>query len=116
MSSPLRGAWELISEGQEGFAVFTESHFNIYVVQKGAQGPGPAQDELGDASRTMRGSGGTYSVSGSTAVLHYLVTRVPNYYDRDLRIDFDVSDDTLTIRGTQPDGTTMAQSNWRKVG
>ena len=119
MESPLKGAWGLNSDSQEGFAVFTDSHFNIYVVQKSgppAEGLGGAEDSLGDASRTMRGSGGTYTVSGSTAVLHYLVTRVPNYYDRDLKIEFKLAEDTLAISGTQPDGTTMAESIWRKVG
>ena len=50
MESPLKGAWELISDTQEGFAVFTDSHFNIYVVQKPGlpvQGTGAAEDSLG---------------------------------------------------------------------
>ncbi|MCH8206699.1 MAG: hypothetical protein IH956_06805 [Chloroflexi bacterium] len=70
MSSPLAGAWELISDVQEGFAVFTQSHFNIYVVGKPGTGfaGGESAEELSDAaSRTMRGSGGTYTVSGSAA-------------------------------------------------
>ena len=118
MSSPQTGAWELISDAQEGFAVFTQSHFNIYVVGKpgtGFAGSETAEEQSEAASRTMRGSGGTYTVSGSAAVLHYLVTRVPNYVGRDLKIEFEIDGDALTIQGTQPDGTRMESSTWRRL-
>lgn len=118
MSSPLTGAWELISDAQEGFAVFTRSHFNIYVVGKPGTGfvGGESRGEQSDAaSQTMRGSGGTYTVSGSAAVLYYLVTRVPNYVGRDLNIDFTIDGNTMTIKGTQPDGTLMEKSTWRRL-
>ena len=115
MSSPLAGAWELVSDTQEGFAVFTESHFNIYVVAKPGTGfPGREPVEA-DASRTMRGSGGTYAISDSSAVLHYLVTRVPNYVGRDLHMEFQIDGGTMTIEGTQPDGTRMERSTWRRL-
>ena len=30
-ASTLAGAWELVSDGQQGFMVFTDEHFNIYM-------------------------------------------------------------------------------------
>ena len=115
MSSPLAGAWELISDTREGIAVFTETHFNIYVVGKPGTGFPGTESAESEASSTMRGSGGTYTVSGATAVLHYLVTRVPNYVGRDLNLEFEIDANTMTIEGTQPDGTRMERSAWRRL-
>ena len=63
----------------------------------------------------MRGSGGTYTVSDSAAILHYLVTRVPNYAGRDLNREFEIDGDTLTIERMQLDDTHMKRSTWRRL-
>ena len=116
MSSSIVGAWQLVSDTREGFMVFTDQRFNIYAGVEDQRLVQNAASEEALTARTVHGSGGTYQSDGSTAMLHYRVTAVPGYADREVEIAFDLEGAELTIRGTQPDGTQDARSTWLKVG
>ncbi len=69
-----------------------------------------------EANQTMQLSGGTYTISGSKAILKYGLSGVPDYLGRDLELDFSIEGDTMIIRGTQPDGSTTEETTWRRLG
>ena len=115
MKSPLTGAWELVSDGQQGFMVFTDEHFNIYVDPLDRPTLDAADAYASQWAPTVRGTGGTYSVDGSTAALHYTATPATDSPDTDLSVEYEMSGDELRFRGTQPDGSVTPQSTWRRV-
>ncbi len=111
MGSPLVGTWKLISETREGLAVFTETNFSLHVSEKRTA----TADAAFEANQTMRLSGGTYTVDGSAAVLHYGLSGRPDYVGKDLRLEFAIEGARMTIQGTQPDGVETAESTWERA-
>lgn len=70
MSSPLVGAWEAVSDTDQGISVFTETHFSMVVMPKNRQrseGSEPTPEEAMAAYRGVRALAGTYTISGSRA-------------------------------------------------
>lgn len=70
MSSPLVGAWEAVSDTDQGISVFTETHFSMVVMPKNRQrseGSEPTPEEAMAAYRGVRALAGTYTISDSRA-------------------------------------------------
>ena len=73
MNSQLAGAWELVSDTQNGIAVFTDTYFNITITAKDRQpfkAAEPTDAEAAEAYRTLSTAAGTYDISGTTLILH----------------------------------------------
>ena len=118
MGSPLVGAWEAESDTSEGFLILTETHCSMTFNPKNRkrfQGSEPTEEEAAEAYRTLGASAGTYTVSGSTAILREIVCRVPNHVGGDLKIEFAIEGDRMTAVITQPDGTEGGEVTLRKV-
>ena len=118
MGSPFVGVWEVVSDVFEGFWIFTETHFNLFTTGKNRkhfQGSELTQEEAAEVYRTLRATSGTYSVSGSTVVIHYTVSRVPNFVGEDAKWEFEIQGDRRTGQGKHPDGRTAGPLTFRKV-
>jgi len=99
MNSPLTGAWELVSETQNGIAVFTDAYFNITIVAKDRQrfkADEPTDAEAAEAYRTLSTAAGTYEVSGTTLILHRMVNRNPNWTGKDALWEIAIDGERLT--------------------
>jgi hypothetical protein len=109
MSSPLAGAWELVSDSSNGIALFTDTYFNVTWAAKNREkfeADEPTDEEAAAAYRTLNTAAGTYEISGENFIFHRLVNRNPNWTG--------VDDHTkIVIDGDQ---FKMFSMLWRKVG
>ena len=99
MNSPLAGAWELVSDTQNGIAVFTDTHYNITWGAKDRakfKVDEPTDAEAAEAYRTLSTAAGTYEVSGTTLILHRTVNRNPNWTGKDAHWEVSIDGDQLT--------------------
>jgi hypothetical protein len=113
----LEGAWQaqeiMISGGNNagtfdtlGLIVFSEGHYsafsNIGDRPDVPDGPGPLEnDEQRVASfLAIRANAGTYEVSGSKLMLHFILARNPRVVGNDTESEYSIDGDTLTITGT----------------
>ena len=114
MSPVLVGAWEMVSDTDEGMAVFTEAHYSM-VWQNTNRKPYPVDsptdaDEL-EAYRSHQSQAGTYQVSGSKLTLGREIRRHPGRAGTPAEGEFSIQGDTITVYGFgSPEGLT-----WRKV-
>ena len=108
-SSQLAGAWELVSDTQNGIAVFTETYFNMTITAKDRQpfkADEPTDAEAAAAYRTLSTAAGTYKISGMTLILHRTVNRNPNWTGKDVHWEVGMDGDRLTA------GNPV----WKRVG
>ena len=115
MASPIVGAWELVSNTEEGIAVFTDTHYS-FIFQNKNRKPYP-EDSSDDAAelaayRTHQSQGGTYKLSGSSLSLGREFCRHPGRSGRPMSAEMTPEGDTFTL-GSQG---TVSQRTWRKVG
>ena len=114
MSSPIAGAWEMISDSQNGIAVFTDTYFSIVMADKNRKrfaANEPTDTEAAEAYRTLSTAAGTYEISRSIIVFHRIANRNPNWTGVDVSLDFSMDGDRATM--TSPSGATVWV--WRKV-
>ena len=114
MSSPLVGAWELISDTEEGIAVFTDTHYS-FIFQNKNRKPYP-EDSSDDAAeleayRTHQSQGGTYKHSGTSLTLGREFCRHPGRSGRLFDVEIALQGDTFTF-GSRRGGS---RRTWRKV-
>ena len=109
MASPLAGAWELVSDTEEGVAVFTDTHYS-FIFQNKNRKPYPADssDDVAEleAYRTHQSQGGTYWLSGSSLSFGRQICRHPGRSGRPWDFEFTLQDDM----------TSFASRTWKKVG
>ena len=107
MSSPLAGAWILVSDTYQGVAVLTDSHFNISWSEKDRKpfklAENPTDTEAAEAYRSFSSAAGTYMVSGNVAKLHRIVNRNPSWTGQDVEWEFN-------------DHMTLGLFTWKRVG
>lgn len=109
MNSQLAGAWELVSDTQNGIAVFTDTYFNMTIMAKDRQpfkADEPTDAEAAEAYRTLSTAAGTYEISGATMILHRTVNRNPNWTGKDVHWE-------VSIDGNQ---LTAGNLVWKRVG
>jgi hypothetical protein len=98
-NSQLAGAWELVSDTQNGIAVFTDTYFNITITAKDRQpfkADEPTDAEAAEAYRTLSTAAGTYEISGTTLILHRKVNRNPSWTGKDAYWEVSIDGDRLT--------------------
>ena len=110
MTSPLEGVWELISDTEEGIAIFTDKHYT-YIFQNKNRSTYP-EDSSDDAAeleayRTHQSQGGTYEVSGSSLTLGRDYCRHPGRSGHTLDAEVKFEGDTFTFRGAGLNGLLM---------
>ena len=99
MSSLLAGAWELVSDSENGIAVFTDTHYNLTFAAKNRARfvtDEPTDAEAAEAYRTLGTAAGTYEISGTTMIFHRIVNRNPNWTEKDVHWEFSIDGDQLT--------------------
>ena len=109
MSSPLAGAWKLVSDTQNGIAVFTDTHYNITWAAKSRtkfKVDEPTDAEAAVAYRALATAAGTYDITGTTVVLHRVVNLNPNWTGKDVHWEYSIDGDRLT----------MGDRVWKRVG
>ena len=109
MSSPLAGAWELVSDTHHGIAVFTDTYFSATWITRDRSrfaGDEPTEAEAAEAYRTLNTAAGTYEISGDMITFHRIVNRNPSYTGQDVQWQFRRDGDELT----------MGHFTWKKVG
>ena len=111
-SSSLTGAWELVSDTQEGLLFIAGNNWGEITVEKDrrqfAWDKMTERDEL-SAFRTLEAVGGRFDLSGMTATADVTVAKFPAMVGMTARADFAVDRDTLTRRGTR-------ENVYRKIG
>ena len=115
MISPLVGAWEAAWDTHQGLVIFTETHVVELIMAKNRElfqhENEPTEAEEAAAFRTLNGSAGTYSISGSTITADREITRIPNQTGKRVQYEFSIEGDMLTTK--TPNGDTYV---FRKVG
>ena len=116
MSSPLVGAWELVSDTRQGVMVCSETHFSITMASKNRQRiEEPTSDEIIEAYQDVNALGGTYAVSGSKLTYNREVNLRLDIVGIPVEAEFTIDGDRLTWRSIS--GTTRPREDvWRKVG
>ena len=101
MSSPLAGAWVLVSDTHEGVGVMTERYFNITWAEKDRkpfkQDENPSQAEAAEAYRSFSSAAGRYELSGNVATLHRMVNRNPSWHGQAVKWEYRLEGDHLTF-------------------
>ena len=102
MTSPLIGAWKLISDTKEGTAFYTERQYSVVVMGKNRirfKGDEPTQDEMADAYRTFWASSGTYEISNQAVnIFKEIICRNPNEIGREAYREFTVENAKMKDR------------------
>ena len=109
MNSLLAGAWELVSDTQNGIAVFTDTYYNITWAPKNRakfKVDEPTDAEAVVAYRELATAAGTYDFKGTTVVLHRVVNLNPNWTGKDVHWEYSIEGDQLT----------MGDRVWKRVG
>ena len=116
MSSPLVGAWELVSDTRQGVMVCSETHFSVTMASKNRQRiQEPTPDEITEAYQDVNALAGTYTVSGSKLTFQRVATLRVNLIGLPFEADFTIDGDRLTWRSIS--GTTRPREDvWKKVG
>ena len=101
MASPLVGAWELVSDTEEGVLVFSDSHYSMVWQEKNRK-PYPVDsptdaDEL-EAYRTHQSQAGTYQVSGSKMTVGREISRHPGRSGNPSEIELTIEGNTINMR------------------
>ncbi len=102
MSSPLIGAWEIVSEVYQGFVVFSEKHYGdafVYKNRKRFQGSQPTEAEEAEAYRSMMAASGTYTISGSVVTRNEEFSRLP--HGSPDPYEFSIEGDQLTMKSVE---------------
>lgn len=119
MSSPLVGAWELVSDTRQGVWVFTETHHSAVAMDKNRQrseGGEPTPDQAMEAYQAVSALAGAYTVSGSKVTLHRAATLSADWIGQDMEAEFTVEGDRLTLRDISGTRNRPGPMVWRKVG
>lgn len=119
MTSPITGAWELVSPTEHGLIVATDTHVSAMIVLKDRPAnrgqPVTEADELA-AYRSFIAQAGPYTIVGSRLTHHRTYTRDPLGMGTDEEFEFSVTDDMLITQSIRVDGTQGEMFTWRKVG
>ena len=116
MASPLIGAWDLVSDTEEGVAVFSDTHYSFIFQNKNRKPyPEDSSDDAAelDAYRSHQSQGGTYEVSGSSLALGRDYCRHPGRSGHTLDAKVTFEGDTFTFRGA--DSPASHGRTWRRV-
>ncbi len=116
---PIAGAWERVSDTDQGILVLTETHFSMVVMPKNRQRSErsePTPEEAMAAYRDLYAMAGTYTVSGSRATFKRVANLKANLIGLDQEAEFNVEGDRMTIRQISGGSRTGAEIVWRKVG
>ena len=120
MSSPLVGAWELVSDTHQGVMVCSETHYSFTISSKNRQRiEEPATDDMVESYRDVNANVGTYTVSGAKLTFHRDGTLRINLIEvpavAEFTAEFTIEGDRLSWRLIS--GTTRPREDvWRKVG
>lgn len=116
MASPLVGAWELISDTEEGIAIFTDTRYTFIFQDKNRKSyPEDTSDDAAEleAYRTHQSQGGTYEVSGSSLTLGREFCRHPGRSGHTLDAEVTFQGDTFTFG--RPGEPASQGRTWTKV-
>ena len=105
-TSPLAGAWELVSDEWDGMMLMTDTQYRYIVARKDRPHIAARESDLNDADAALLyhsydAQGGSYTVSGSTMTRRPEVARDPRQQGLKVPIDFRVTGETLTTRRAQ---------------
>lgn len=107
MTTPLVGAWEAAWDTHQGLVIFTETHVVELIMARNRElfknENEPSEAEEAAAFRTLNGSAGTYSISGSVITAEREITRVPNQAGKQVQYEFSIEDNMLTTKSHSGD-------------
>ena len=99
MSSPLVGAWEIVSDVYQGFVVYSENHYGDAFTAKNRklfQGSEPTESEEAEAYRSMMAASGTYTISGPVVTRNEEFSRLPHGSPQPF--EFSIDGDQMTMK------------------
>jgi hypothetical protein len=118
MSTTIAGAWELISETEQGLIVATDTHVSVLIALKDRPAvhdrPATEADEL-TAYRSFIAQAGRYTISGTRLIHHRDYTRDPAGTGTDEEFEFHRTDDTLVVQSIQADGRRGEVFRWQRI-
>jgi hypothetical protein len=115
MSSPIAGAWKMVSDSVDGIAVFSDSYFSIVISEKNRakfKAEEPTEAEAAKAFHAVSTAAGRYELSGTTLVCHRIANLNPNRAGMDGSFEITLAGDRLTMKGGESDDPTWV---WTKV-
>ena len=120
MSSPIVGAWEVVSDVDQGVGVFTDAHFSLVAMPKNRQrstSSEPTPEDAMESYQTVRALAGTYTISGSTVTLKRVANSRADTVGLDAVMEFGTQGDRMTLKAISGASRATGQEwVWRKVG
>ena len=113
-SSPIAGAWKLISEEWVGLMVMTDTEYRYIMTRKDRLSVTARVNELSDADlatlyHSFDAQCGRHTVSGSNLLRQPVVVKDPRDKGREISIEFEIDGEELTTRRGQ------RELFWRKA-
>ncbi len=113
-SSPIAGAWELVSEEWVGLMIMTDTQYRYIMTRKDRPSVTAGANELSDADvanlyHSFDAQCGSHTVSGSTLLRQPVVVKDPRDKGREISIEFAIDGEELTTRRGQ------RELFWRKA-
>ena len=119
-TSPMAGAWEMLSERRNGLLLQTDTHYALVETSKDRPRPAGPSPQMSDAEVAQLYAGlsvqaGTYTISGSTMIRRPVVAHNPQLQGVDAAVEFKLEGDTLRRFLPRPDGSRV-EVIWRRIG
>jgi len=114
MSSPIAGAWQMVSDSRDGIALFSDSYFSVVMSEKNRakfKMEEPTEAEAAKAFHAVSTGAGTYELSGTTLVCHRIANLNPNWAGADSSFEITLVGEQLTMQGNASDSAWI----WKKV-
>lgn len=113
-SSPIAGAWELVSDTWDGLMLTTDTEYRYVMTRKDRPQITGESSEISDADaailyHSFDAQCGSHAVSGSTLLRQPVVVKDPRDKGRESRVDFATDGEKLTTRSDQQELV------WRRV-
>jgi hypothetical protein len=103
MSSSVVGAWQLVSDSDDGMLIFSDSYFSVVISEKNRakfKGENPTEAEAAESYGTLTAVSGPYKLVGTTLVFSRIANKNPNVAGMDTSFEITLDGDRLTLQGS----------------
>jgi hypothetical protein len=102
MTSPIEGAWQFVSDSQDGIMVFSDSYYSVVISAKNRsklKSENPTEAEAAEVFRTLTTAAGPYKLVGTTLVCGRIANKNPNWTGVDASFEITLDGARLTLQG-----------------
>lgn len=111
MSSPIAGAWQLVSDSQDGILIFSDNYYGVVMSAKNRskfKRENPTEAEAAEVYQTLTTAAGPYKLVGTSLVCGRIANKNPNATGVDATFEITLDRARLTL---QSGSTTV----WERV-